>query len=180
MRERSARGLLTQGDIKRLATAIRSGSVGPTVVYYAGVTAPVISASVALVSRRILSAADATTYWQVMLSAIIAAMAGIVWYLIFTRLSYRHQFGRGTEISVDTEISLTDDALTIRRDDITTQIGWTAVRSIDSWRKYTVVRIVGADALIIPNRWFDDDTSARLDFVARLNELTSSSQLRLT
>ena len=44
-------GLLTEKDVKRLARLTRGGTVGPTAVYYAGVTAPVISAGMALLTR---------------------------------------------------------------------------------------------------------------------------------
>lgn len=180
MTEISINGLLTEKDVERLAHHTRTGSVGPTTVYYAGVTGPIISASVALITRHALNSVGFSNYWQLLLSAIVAASAGIVWYLIFIRWSYRHKFGRGTEVCISTEIKASADGLIVKRDDITTAIGWTAVRSIESWRKYTVVIIAGADALIIPDRWFAKDEQARLEFVADLNEQLRSSQLGLT
>ena len=163
-------GLLTEHDVKRLAHLTRGGVVGPTAVYYAGVSAPVITAGMALMTRQALKMVGMTDYWQLLLSALIAAFAGIAWYLIFIRWSYRHKFGRGTEVSNETEVTASPKGLTVIRDDIATQIGWTAVSKVDVLRKYIVVTIVGADALIIPNRWFGKDTNARLNFLAALKK----------
>ena len=161
-------GQLTERDVKRLAYMTRGGVVGPTAVYYAGVSAPVITASMALMTRQVLKVAGMTDYWQLLLSALIAAFAGIAWYLIFIRWSYRHKFGRGTEISIETEVTASPKGLTVIRGDVATQIGWAAVSKVDDLRKYIVVTIVGADALIIPNRWFSKGTIARLDFLGAL------------
>ncbi|MGB3625119.1 MAG: hypothetical protein WA989_04805, partial [Henriciella sp.] len=43
-----ASGRLRDKDIKRLVNKTRSSNIGPTALYYAGVTAPVISSGVAL------------------------------------------------------------------------------------------------------------------------------------
>ena len=45
-------GQLRDKDTRRLVSETRSSSIGPTALYYAGVTAPVISAGMALVARN--------------------------------------------------------------------------------------------------------------------------------
>ena len=164
----SINGLLTERDVKRLAALTRSGVVGPTSVYYAGLSAPVITASMALVTRQNLKAIGWTDYWQLLLSALIAAMAGIAWYLIFVRWSYRHKFGRGTETSIATSVELSSKGLFVIRGDVETRVAWGAVERVSELRHAIVVTIVGADALIVPNRWFADDTAAQSDFLAAL------------
>ena len=161
-------GLLTERDVKRLARLTRGGVVGPTAVYYAGLSAPVITASMALMSRQTLKMIGLTDYWQVLLSTLLAAFAGIAWYLIFIRWSYRHKFGRGTEVSIPTKVEASADGLTVIRGDIETRIGWGAVKRVVDLRKFIVVTIVGADALIIPNRWFAKDAAARSVFLAAI------------
>lgn len=163
-----ASGLLTEADVKRLAGLSRGGVVGPTAVYYAGVSAPVITASTALLTRQTLAVLGMNAAWQLLLSALIAAVAGIAWYLIFIRWAYRHKFGRGTEVSIVTEITASPDGLSVSRGEIETRIGWPAVSRIDVLRKDTVVTIDGADALIIPNSWFGDDDAARKAFLGVL------------
>ena len=160
----TAGGLLTEKDVKRLASRSRGGSVGPTTVYYAGVTGPAISAGIAVVSRHALHMIGMSTYWQMLLSAIIAACAGITWYVIFIRWSYRHKFGRGTETTNATEIAASPECLTIVRGDIETRIRWSAVSQIEISGKYTIITVKGANAIIVPARWFDGDERAELRF----------------
>lgn len=163
-------GLLTERDVKRLAQLSRGGVVGPTAVYYAGVTGPMVSAGTALVTRQALQQAGMSDYWQLLLSTLIAALAGIAWYLIFIRWSYRHRYGRGTEIRSETEIVASARGLTVTRGDIKTQIGWPAVNTIETLRNYTVVTFDGADALIVPDRWFGKNSDAQARFRAVINE----------
>ena len=89
---------------------MRSGTVGPTTVYYAGVTAPIISAGVGVFSRQMLQSANLFSgYWLWTISTFIAAFAGICWYLIFIRWSYRNTYGRGDEADTETNIRLSKD-----------------------------------------------------------------------
>lgn len=163
-------GRLTERDVKRLTRLTRGATVGPTVVYYAGVTAPIISAAMAMMVREAVRMAGLSDYWQWFISALIAAFAGITWYLIFIRWSYRHSHGRGTEMALDTEVKLTDAGLVVQRGDIETRIGWAGVEEIKSTRNYTSVQVRGADALIIPNKWFAKDKAAQAAFVDYLKE----------
>ncbi len=167
-------GQLTDKDLKRLVSQTRSSHIGPTALYYAGVTAPVISAGVALVTRAMIDSAGISQYWIVMISSIVAAMAGICWYLIFLRWSYRGGNGRGAELDSETAIDLLPTGLHIRRGAVETRIGWPAVSSVKDARRYTLITFRGADPLLIPDRWFGKDKAAAKAFKARLKEGFSS------
>lgn len=169
----SVHGRLSEGDVKRLTRQIRGGTVGPTALYYAGVTAPIISAGIALVTKSAFGLVGMTNYWQVLLSAIVAAMAGIVWYLIFMRWSYRHRHGRSVETQVNSEVTLMPDYLKMRRGNVETRIGYDAVTEVIKMRKALLIRFDGAQALMLPNRWFPNDES-RAAFRARLEAETKT------
>lgn len=162
-------GSLSKRDARRLTNAIRSGTVGPTTLYYSGVTAPVIGASMALVAQGALEHIHAPAYWVTMLSAIVAAMAGISWYLIFMRWAYRQDHGRASELEQVTQIRLDDDALVIRREYVETRIDWEAIEEIISKRSYTVIRFEGADPIMLPHDWFGEKTACEI-FMRRLGQ----------
>ena len=162
-------GALAPKDIKRLMGLTRSSVVGPTATYYAGVTAPIISAAMAIFSKSAFQSVGLSAYWTFMLSALLAATAGIVWYLIFMRWSYRHTLGRGSELTEPTHISAGADVLAIKRGPIETRIAWEAVTAVHVKRGYVAVLADGADALIIPDRWFGKDGEARQAFLERLS-----------
>ena len=163
-------GLLKAKDVKRLTRLTRGGTVGPTALYYAGVTAPVISASMAFVVRHAAEVVGLTDYWQWFVSALVAAFAGIAWYLIFIRWSYRHGTGRGTEMTELTFVSAADEALIVTRAGIEIRIDWVNVEEVKSGRGHTTILIRGADALIVPDSWFQKDKTARKEFIRRLIE----------
>lgn len=163
-------GLLREKDVKRLTRLTRGGSVGPTAVYYAGVTAPIISASMAVMVREAMRLVGLSPYWQWFISALVAAFAGIAWYLIFIRWSYRHKHGRGTEMTLSTDITLADDQIIVRRGGIETRIDWSSISSVKTERRHVAVLVNGADSLIIPDAWFGKDKSARAAFISRLQE----------
>ena len=150
----TVQGRLNQNDIKRLTRAMRGGTIGPTALYYAGVTAPVISAAIGLVTKTAFGIVGMTNYWQILLSAIVAAMAGIVWYLIFMRWSYRHHHGRAEEIEEDTQVVLSGDHLRTVRGHVETRVSYRAVREVQTLNKAVLVKFDGADPLILPDRWF--------------------------
>ncbi len=161
-------GVLTKKDAKRLTTAIRGSTIGPTTLYYAGVTAPIIGAGMALMAQNALEKAAISPYWVTMLSAIIAAMAGIVWYLIFIRWSYRHRHGRSAEMQETTHAAISDTGLTILRGAIETRIPWGAVTEIKEERSYTLLRFDGTDPLMVPKSWFQKDKTACKAFIERV------------
>ena len=170
----SVAGLLTEKDVRKLTRLARGGTVGPTAVYYAGVTAPIISASMSVLMRNAMEMAGASPYWQWLIAALVAAFAGIAWYLIFIRWSYRHRHGRGTETRKETRIALEEDCLTIRRGGIETRADWASVSNVSASGGYVTVLLDGADPLIIPNAWFGKDKAARQAFLARLKEKAQS------
>lgn len=166
----SISGELSQKDVKRLTNAVRGSTVGPTTLYYAGVTAPVIGAGMALLTAAAFKLTSMSAYWQTMSSAIIAAMAGIVWYLIFMRWAYRHRHGRANETEQNSDIALTDEYISVRRGCVETRIDWAAMIEVKSTGRYTLVRFDGADPLIVPNKWFGNDKAALEAFQARLQK----------
>lgn len=166
----SISGELGPRDLKRLTQAMRGATVGPTTLYYAGVTAPIIGAGMGLLTRRTFGLLEMSTYWQTMGSAICAAMAGIVWYLIFMRWSYRHHHGRSNELAEPSVIALSDDGMSVQRGKVETRIDWLAVTDLKVERKFLLIRFDGADPVIVPNRWFDNDNDAREAFCERIEK----------
>lgn len=164
----SVSGQLRPKDLRRLTKVSRGGTVGPTALYYAGVTAPIITASLALVVKEGARHAGFTPYWQLMVPAFAAAFGGIAWYLIFTRWAYRHRAGRGTEGELETGIIANEAGLCVRRGDIETRIGWPAVTDLVAKDHYLSISVRGSDALIIPDAWFGKDRAGRDSFAAYL------------
>ena len=162
-------GALSRRDAKRLTQAIRGSAIGPTTLYYAGVTAPIIGAGMAVFAQSALEKAPLSAYWVVMLSAILAAVAGIVWYLIFIRWSYRHHHGRSAEMQQTTQVEITHAALIIRRGLIETRIDWDAIDEINSKRSYTIITFDGAEPLMLPHDWFGEKTACEI-FMHRLGQ----------
>lgn len=163
-------GYLTKKDLKRLTGTTRSGTVGPTTVYYAGLTAPIISAGVTIVTRMQFTNAGFSTYWIWLLSAFVAAFAGISWYLIFMRWSYRGSHGRSEELARETELEVTHEALIVRRKHVVSNIGWAAVSEIRRGRSFLALIIDGSPTLLIPDHWFGNDTAQRLAFQTLLED----------
>lgn len=165
----SISGALTKRDTRRLTNVMRSGTVGPTTLYYAGVTAPIIGAGMALVVRAALDDLAIGVQWISFGSALAAAFAGIVWYIIFMRWAYRHQHGRAGEIQQTTEIELEDEALIIRRGLVETRVDWDAIDEIRSTRSYTLITFDGTEPLMIPHDWFGEKTACEI-FMRRLGQ----------
>lgn len=166
-------GALKKRDAKRLTNAIRGGTVGPTTLYYAGVTAPIIGAGMALLISAALRTVEFSPYWTMMLSTLFAAFTGIAWYLIFMRWAYRHQHGRAGEMDQMTEVELTDENIIIRRGLVSTYIDWDAIEEIKSTRSYTLVRFEGAEPLMLPHDWFGEKTACEI-FMRRLGQCNRS------
>jgi hypothetical protein len=163
-------GLLTEKDVRKLTRLTRGGTVGPTAVYYAGVTAPIISASMSVLMRNAMIMVGASPYWQWLVAALVAAFAGIAWYLIFIRWSYRHSHGRGTETTQETQVVLEDDVLAVRRGGIETRAAWGSVSGVTTSGGYVTIRLEGTAPLMVPNAWFGKNKAARQAFLARLKE----------
>ncbi len=147
-------GTLRQRDVKRLARLARTSTIGPTTTYYAGVTAPVISAGVAVFTKNALTLANVDPFWTWYNSAFLAAFTGIVWYVVFMRWSYRHTFGRGNELTQQSDVILRQDGLVLRRGPIIVQADWRAVRSVRLVGHDLAIFIDGMDPIMIPLAWF--------------------------
>lgn len=161
----SVSGKLSKKDLKRLTGATRKGTVGPTTVYYAGVTAPIISAGVAVFARNLMQHANyISPYWLFFISTIIAAFAGICWYLIFMRWSYRNKHGRSDEIDTEGRVDITDDALIVTRNHVTIQIAWAGIAEVQRKNNYVTILVESGNAILIPDHWFDEDSAARDSF----------------
>jgi Zn-dependent protease with chaperone function len=176
LEQMSISGSLTKKDLKRLTGTTRSGTVGPTTVYYAGLTAPIISAGVTVITRAQFANAGLSTYWIWLLSAFVAAFAGISWYLIFMRWSYRQTHGRSEELSQSTELSITEDALIVRRGHVVSHIGWPAVSELRRGRAFLAIMIDGSPTLLVPDHWFDKDTDRRQAFQDMLETKTQTTE----
>jgi hypothetical protein len=163
----SVGGQLNIKDLRRLTGATRSGTIGPVTTYYAGVTAPIISASMALLGAESFKRLGLDTVWLTLVSAIFACLAGIVWYLIFMRWAYRHQIGRAGEKGL-MQLDLAEDGLHLRRGDVTVHLSWAAVSGVSEKRDHVLVRFDGAEPVLVPNRWFGKDKAACRAFRARL------------
>lgn len=170
----SVSGRLTSRDLKRLVRTSRTGTVGPTALYYAGLTAPIISASVALLAKDVARSLGWSPFEQLLASANLAAFAGIAWYVIFMRWSYRNRPGRGTERTLDTEITAAAEGLSVRRGPVETRIAWAGVRKVDVRSGHISVFVEGADTLIIPNDWFGQDKTRREAFTEYLTAKVAS------
>ncbi len=161
----SVSGRLSSRDLKRLVRMSRSGTIGPTALYYAGVTAPIISASVALLAKDLARSLGWGPFSQLLASANLAAFAGIAWYVIFMRWSYRNRPGRGTELTLDTQVTASPDGLAVRRGPVETRVAWAGVRKVTPGKAHVAVFIDGADTLIIPDNWFGQDAARRAAFL---------------
>lgn len=148
-------GKLKRKELRSLAKKVRTGLVGPTSVYYAGVTAPAIAAGMATVVSAALTRANWHEMAVLQASSIVAAMAGISWYLIFMRWSYRHSYGRGTELEYDTHIRVDDSGVHWTRGAMSVSIRWDGISEVKNEAKYLRLCVTDGDDVILPNSWFD-------------------------
>jgi len=109
-------------------------------------------------------------YWVWFISAFIAATAGIAWYLIFMRWSYRNTHGRGDEVSALTEIDITEAGLIVRRGHIKTVIAWQGIDKLSTNSQHIALDIDNSDSLIIPHHWFGKNKAARQAFLEALQD----------
>ena len=165
----TAKGTLREKDVKRGTRHLLSGQIGPLTLYYAGATAPIISSAMGVVAKSAFKNAQFTEYWTMLLGAIVAALAGITWFLIFLRWSYQPGHGRGTELTHETNVEVTDEALIVIRGPIRKEIGWGAVKGVKVTEGFTTVDVEGSEAVIIPSKWFVDK-QARLAFQHAVSE----------
>lgn len=165
--EVTVEGTLDDTDLKQLSRLARASYVGPVTTYYAGVTAPIVSAGVAVMTRAVLLSASVPAVWALLAAALLAATAGIVWFLIFMRWSYRQHFAADTRLDPRLEIALDSGGIRMCRGPVTLYVGWPAVRRIRRTRRHTAIVFDGADPVIVPHHWFVD-RAARNAFFKRL------------
>ena len=147
-------GQISEKELRSVARKVRKGRVGPTSVYYAGVTAPAISAGMATLVAASLERAGWNPQALLMTSSIIAAMAGISWYLIFMRWSYRQDFGRGNELKATTEIHADELGVYWTRGALQTRIYWSGVEDIEYHARFIRIRVTDGDDVFLPKSWF--------------------------
>ena len=164
-----ANGRLREKDVKRGTKHLLSGQIGPLTLYYAGATAPIISSAMGVVAKTAFKNAQFSDYWTMLLGAIVAALAGITWFLIFLRWSYHPGRGRGSELMHETEVEVAETNLIVTRGPIKTAIGWDAVVGVKAAEGFTTIEIAGTDPIIIPSNWFADK-QARLAFQHAVSE----------
>lgn len=170
-------GTMTAKDVKKLTSSMRTGTVGPTTVYYAGVTAPIISAGVGVFTRQMLINADGLSgYWLWMVSTFIAAFAGICWYLIFIRWAYRNTYGRGDEAESETHVRLDKDGLTVMREHMTSKIAWQGVQEVRQNKGFSAIITDGHYPVLIPDHWFGKDKAAKAAFFEALSAHMSAAE----
>lgn len=163
-------GRMSQKELKRITRRMRSSILGPTAIYYAGVTAPAISAGMATVVASVLERAGWAANWVLIVSGLVAAMAGISWYLIFMRLSYRHSFGRSTEGATETSFEADPLGLFWSRGDVKTRIGWSGVTGIYTHGSFIQLGIQDAGDVILPKSWFKNRKAMKA-FAASITEV---------
>ncbi|MFC6197942.1 hypothetical protein [Ponticaulis profundi] len=173
----SAGGSYKQRELKRIARRMRRSVLGPTSVYYAGVTAPAIAAGMATVCSAAFSRAGWDPYWVLMASAIMASMAGISWYLIFMRLAYRHGFGRGTEKNETTNMRFDWQGVTWERGQMRAEVAWPGISGIDLKKSFIHVRVIDGEDLILPRSWFQRRTDMK-DFADKLTRMRKEFSAR--
>ncbi len=165
--EVTVEGRLDDTDLKQLSRLARATHVGPVTTYYAGVTAPIVSAGVAVTTRAVLLSVGVSTLWALLAAGLLAATAGIVWFLIFMRWSYRQHFAADTRLDPRLSITVDEDGIRMCRGPVTLHVGWPAVRRIRRTRRHTAILFDGTDPVIVPHDWFDD-RAARQAFWKRL------------
>lgn len=166
----SISGELNAADMKRVTRASRKSAVGPTSVYYAGVTVPFITAGMAFMASSAAKSAGFSEYWTLFSAALLAAMAGISWYLIFVRLATARSVGRASDLGAEIEVNLTDDALHVKRAFVETRIEWQGIARIQKNPKHILIHVHSRAPVIIPHAWFRGNKQAKRDFIAALEE----------
>ena len=162
-------GALSENETRELVKASRSGVVGPTALYYAGVTAPAISAAMAVFTSNALGRVGMAENWVNLCASIVAAMAGISWYLIFVRWSNRRKFGRNAELGDNIAIHISERGLTLKHANVETSIAWPGIERIQRDSKHTIVFVEHYRPILIPHTWFNS-RETREEFLSALEK----------
>ena len=160
----TAHGAYSKKELKKISRAMRTSGLGPTSVYYAGVTAPAIAAGMATVVSAAFERAGWDPYWVFLISSIIASMSGISWYLIFMRLSYRHGYGRSTESKQETQVEIGLDVIFWTRGAVRTQVLWSGISSIECRKTFIHIAVADGEDVVLPKGWFGGKSEMRVFF----------------
>lgn len=169
-----ASGLISKRELRKITRKMRSSILGPTAIYYAGVTAPAIAAGMATVAAATFERAGWSAYWVLLISGIIASMAGISWYLIFMRLAYRHGVGRSSEAATETRFEADEAGLFWRRGGVSTRVSWEGVSGIRVRPGFIQILIEDSGDIVLPKSWFDGKT-AMVSFADQLQLMKSAA-----
>lgn len=167
----SLTGILTEKDQRTLINAAQGGSIGPTTLYYAGVTAPIIGAGMAVIGRAsLIEAGLYHDYWLTLFSAILAAMAGIVWYLIFVRWSKSDLNKILISETYEKEIVLDASHITLKRNAVETRIALSDIEKVTYKDGNILIRFASASPIFVPAHWFEDKDELKQSVVDTLNQ----------
>ena len=148
-------GRLTAQDLRTFArTRRKSAGMGPSVVFYAGVTSPAISAGVAAMTHQGLAPVISDDAVLSLITVLLAAVTGICWYLVFMRNSTRQSIGRDEELGDETQVRISGRGVSVDRGHVRFLIDWTAVEDVTISRNYIALIIKGANDLLMPLEWF--------------------------
>lgn len=171
----SLSGTLTEAEVQRAMERRRDGTISPMTVYYAGVTAPVISAAMALLSKTALQRAGLADIWAYLFSSIMAAFAGIAWYMIFMRWARRNRFGRGGETRIATRITLRREGFEVERGTVRIVVPADAIEAVNVRPDHLVIGVKGLSDVVVPRRWFESEAEGAA-FAAQLSTLANEAK----
>ncbi|ACT60732.1 YcxB family protein [Hirschia baltica] len=152
----SASGYISPQQLKKFIKTRRSNGLGPTTIYYAGVAAPVISASTLNLFETFFSQYNISDYTVMMLSMFFSASAGLSWFLIFNRLAERQKSARDNEITQAQSFKIDASGILLNRKNIESKIEWPAIVDIRTTKHYIAFIVEGANDFFIPVDWFKD------------------------
>ncbi len=148
-------GTITPKHVKEFVKARRKGVFSSMTVYYAGVTAPAISAGAYALAQYALMQIQMTPQYVMLGATLMAAASGISWYLIFQRLTARGKSTRDTESTHQQRVTINARGVEVSNGGVTTYIKWSAVTDICCTSKYLVIVADGAQDVFMPLDWFD-------------------------
>ena len=148
-------GVLKTKHLKTYISDQRRSFVGPTSVYYAGVTAPVISGGMATLVLAGLGQTSLGPMWSLLIAVNLACLAGVCWYLIFMRWSYRRGVSRDAETGEEVSVVLGDDTLVIERAGVRVSAHWSSISEVCVGKDYLAIRLPGTNDVVLPSDWFE-------------------------
>lgn len=152
-------GELSAKHIQRFAKARRKSSFGPTTVYYAGLSAPAITAGVAALASFFTQDYQIAGHWRTLIITLFAAVAGLTWYILFMRLAQRNKFGRNDETVSRSRVVISETGVEVSRGDVLTTIKWPAVVDVKTTRHYIALIVENANDILLPVDWFADQAA---------------------